>query len=136
MLLAFAAATTTLALGLVLHGVTDQPYLQTRNATAGPDVVLQLHPNGSAPATRQGLAQLAPLEHASGVTGHTGPYPVDLARLQANGHAAGAQVEGRETAPASIDQPKVTQGRWLRATALRCSSAVSRKRSGSTPATR
>jgi len=114
LLLAFTAATTTLALGLVLNGVTNQPYLQTRNATAGPDVVLQLNPNGSAAVSRKGLAQLAALEHASGVTGHTGPYPATWARLAANGHAAGAQVEGRQTAPASIDQPKITQGSWLR----------------------
>jgi ABC-type antimicrobial peptide transport system permease subunit len=114
LLLAFTAATTTLALGLVLNGVTNQPYLQTRNATAGPDVVLNFNPNGSASVTRTGLAQLAALEHTAGVTGHTGPYPVTWARLQANGHAAGAQVEGRETAPASIDRPKVTQGSWLR----------------------
>jgi putative ABC transport system permease protein len=113
LLLAFTAATTTLALGLVLNGVTNQPYLQTRNATAGPDVVLQLNPNGSAPATRTGLAQLVALEHASGVTGHTGPYPATWVRLEANGHAAGAQAEGRETAPASIDQPKITQGTWI-----------------------
>jgi putative ABC transport system permease protein len=113
LLLVFTAATTTLALGLALNGVTNQPYLQTRGATAGPDVVLNLNPNGSAPATRTGLAQLAALEHASGVTGHTGPYPATWAALEANGHAAGAQVEGRETAPASIDQPKVTQGSWI-----------------------
>jgi putative ABC transport system permease protein len=46
LLLVFTAATTTLALGLVLNGVTsNQPYLQTRNATAGPDVVLNFRPN-------------------------------------------------------------------------------------------
>src|SRR5580698_6241376 len=54
LLVAFTAATTTLALGLALNGVTNQPYLQTRNATAGPDVVLQVNPNGSAPATSKG----------------------------------------------------------------------------------
>ena len=39
LLLAIIAATTTLTLGLVLHGVTDEPYESTREATAGPDVV-------------------------------------------------------------------------------------------------
>ena len=39
LLLAITAATTTLTLGLALHGVTSQPYQQTRAATAGPDVV-------------------------------------------------------------------------------------------------
>lgn len=114
LLLAFTAATATLALGLTLNGVSnDQSYLRTRIATAGPDVVLGLNPDGSAAATREGLAQLAALEHASGVTGHAGPYPATWVPLSGNGHTAGAQVEGRETAPASLDQPKVTQGSWL-----------------------
>jgi hypothetical protein len=40
LLLAIVAATTTLTLGLVLHGVISKPYQSTREATAGPDVVL------------------------------------------------------------------------------------------------
>ena len=36
LLLAITAATATLTLGLVLHGVTSQPYQQTRAATSGP----------------------------------------------------------------------------------------------------
>jgi ABC-type lipoprotein release transport system permease subunit len=113
LLLAFTAATTALALGLVLNGVTNQPYQQTRNATAGPDVVVQLNPNGSAAASRTGLAQMAAVEHASGVVAHTGPYPATWVHLRANGHAAGAQVEGRDPAPVQVDQPKVTQGSWI-----------------------
>src|SRR5215207_8743414 len=35
LLLAVMAATTTLTLGLVLHGVTSEPYQSTREATAG-----------------------------------------------------------------------------------------------------
>ena len=42
LLLAITAATATLTLGLALHGVTNQPYQQTRAATNGPDVVAQL----------------------------------------------------------------------------------------------
>ena len=38
LLVAFVAATATLTLGLVLHGVTSRPYQQTHSATAGPDV--------------------------------------------------------------------------------------------------
>ena len=44
MLLAITAATATLTLGLVLHGVTSQPYQQTRAATRGPDEVAYLGP--------------------------------------------------------------------------------------------
>ena len=36
LLLAITAATATLTLGLVLHGVTSQPYQQTRAATQRP----------------------------------------------------------------------------------------------------
>ena len=39
LLLTIAAASTTLTLGLVLHGVTEEPYRSTRAATAGPDVI-------------------------------------------------------------------------------------------------
>ncbi len=42
LLLAITAATIVLTLGLALHGVTSQPYQQTRAATRGPDVVAYL----------------------------------------------------------------------------------------------
>ena len=40
MLITIMAASATLTLGLILHGVTAKPYAQTRIATNGPDVVL------------------------------------------------------------------------------------------------
>lgn len=46
LLIAIAAATTTLTLGLALNGVTSQPYQQTRAATAGPDVVASFQRQG------------------------------------------------------------------------------------------
>src|ERR1022692_736301 len=84
LLLAIAAASTTLTLGLVLHGVTSHPYEQTRAATNGPDVVAQLGmptagphgPVSSASPGPQVLAQVKMLVHAPGVTGYSGPYPV------------------------------------------------------------
>ena len=61
MLLAITAATATLTLGLVLHGVTSQPYQQTRAATRGPDEVAYIGqppvtdgPPGSAPRRSPG----------------------------------------------------------------------------------
>src|SRR5260370_42543417 len=42
LLLAITAAMAVLTLGLALHGVTSQPYQQTRAATNGPDVAAQL----------------------------------------------------------------------------------------------
>jgi putative ABC transport system permease protein len=122
MLITIMAASATLTLGLILHGVTSQPYAQTRAATSGPDVVANVFPgelNKGPAAGRQGVsarqvAALIALDHAPGVTGHSGPYPVTWALLRAHGIAATAEVEGRDEAPAPLDQPKLTQGSWVR----------------------
>src|SRR5580693_1481386 len=108
-LLVIAAATATLALGLALRGVTSQPYQHTRAVTAGPDVVVSAFPhNGGS------LARLMALARARGVTGHTGPHPLASPVLRAHGHAVVVAAEGRDPAPASIDQPELMQGSWVR----------------------
>jgi putative ABC transport system permease protein len=108
-LLVIAAATATLTLGLALHGVTSQPYQRTRAATAGPDVVVSAFlQNGGSPASLIALAR------APSVTGHSGPYPLASPVLRAHGHTVAVEAEGRDPAPASIDQPKLTQGSWVR----------------------
>jgi ABC-type antimicrobial peptide transport system permease subunit len=116
MLIVITAATATMTLGLVLSGATSTPYLHTMAVTAGPDVVAQSGgsaKNGGPPA---GLNALA---HAPGVIGHSGPYPLTSPALRAGGHtlstaAAGFIVEGRDQRQAPVDQPKVTQGSWVR----------------------
>lgn len=122
MLLAITAATAILALGLVLHGVTGQPYQQTRAATKGPDVVAYLTAPpgpGVSPVTGHKLlalvrAQASALVHAPGVAGFSGPYPLTAALVRADGRTAGAEAEGRSEAPAPVDQPKLTAGSWVR----------------------
>jgi ABC-type lipoprotein release transport system permease subunit len=111
LLLAIMGATTTLTLGLVLQGVISKPYESTREATAGPDVVAGVAPFGGQPANLAGLDALA---DAPGVTRHSGPYPVVWTTLDAHGHTVDVQAEGRDGAPAAIDQPKLTQGSWVR----------------------
>jgi ABC-type lipoprotein release transport system permease subunit len=114
LLLAITAATATLALGLALNGVTGRPYLRTQAATNGPDVTASVFPsrtNGTRPAA---LAALMSLASAAGVTASSGPYPVAFATLRARGHAVPVQAEGRDLAPAVVDQPLVTQGTWVR----------------------
>jgi ABC-type lipoprotein release transport system permease subunit len=113
LLLAITAATMTLTLGLGLRGAISKPYQSTRAATAGPDVVANVasDPNSGAPADLAGLKALA---DAPGVVGHSGAYPVFWAKLEARGRTLDARVEGRDTAPAPINQPKLTQGNWLR----------------------
>ena len=120
LVLAITAATATLTLGLVLRGVTNQPYLQTRAATRGPDVVAQLGgqgrgANGSAAAVKARTeAQVRALTHARGVTAYSGPYPVASASLRFRGLSAPVEVEGRAQAPAAVDQPRLTAGSWVR----------------------
>jgi ABC-type lipoprotein release transport system permease subunit len=107
LLLAIMAATTTLTLGLVLRDAASDPYQSTRKATNGPDVVA----SASQPAELSGLEKLA---SAPGVTGHSGPYPVTPAKLQAAGRTSDVQAVGRDTEPASVDQPELIQGSWVR----------------------
>jgi hypothetical protein len=113
MLAVIAAATAALSLGLALTGVTARPYLDTRALTNGPDVTAQ-----SDGAARGGAApaRLTALEHAPGVTGSSGPYPMVSPVLRAHGATIGDgfAAEGRSAARAAIDQPKVIQGTWVR----------------------
>jgi putative ABC transport system permease protein len=106
LLLAIMAATTTLTLGLVLRDAASDPYQSTREATHGPDVVASVYQ----PAELSGLEELA---SAPGVIEHSGPYPVTPAELQAFGRTSDVQAVGRDAAPASVDQPELTQGSWV-----------------------
>jgi hypothetical protein len=115
LLLAIMTATTTLTLGLALHGVTDKPYQKTLEATAGPDVVASADAAppelGGQPANVTGLRALA---NAAGVTQSSGPFPVAWTTLRADGESVNVRAEGRDTAPAPVDRPKLTQGSWVR----------------------
>lgn len=118
LLAAILAATTTLTLGLALSGVASKPYQQTRNQTAGPDAVasyvdLPPMPKGATPAAA--LAAMRALTRAPGVTGHSGPYPFSWATLRYAHLKAGVIAEGRQPGRVAVDQPKLTQGRWISA---------------------
>jgi len=125
LLVAITAATATLTLGLVLHGMTNDPYERTREATAGPDVVASVGPNFFREADP---ASMTPLIDAPEVIAHSGPYPLVGGELAADGvagsrrtprgdvigGAAGVWAVGRDPAEASVDRPKLTQGSWVR----------------------
>jgi putative ABC transport system permease protein len=118
-LLVIAAAATTLTVAFALSGVTNQPYQQTRLATAGPDVIaIEGGGRGLGPAQPVSSAQLAAtvasLSAAPGVTAHSGPYPTAYSVIRFRGHKVDVVAEGRDRAPAPVDQPKVTQGGWIR----------------------
>lgn len=115
LLVIIAAAAAALTLGLVLRGVTDQPYQQTMAATAGPDVVASsVGYRAQHRSTAAVLGELEALTRAPGVTGHSGPYPVAWPVLRFGASTADVMAEGRGSAPAAADQPAVTAGTWLR----------------------
>jgi len=59
-------------------------------------------------------APLLHLQHAAGVVEHSEPFPVTWTSLQKGHTTGGAEVEGRNSAFSSVDQPKLTQGTWVR----------------------
>jgi putative ABC transport system permease protein len=111
LLLMIVTTTTTLTIGLALHKVTDSPFARTRAVTRGPDIIAELNPPSD---TRSAVARgFAPLVHARGVAAASGPYPIVFTGLGSRGRDVQAEVEGRDVAPAAIDQPALTSGRWL-----------------------
>jgi putative ABC transport system permease protein len=125
LLLAISAATTVLSLALALHGVTQHPYQQTRAATSGPDVVavfagqpvgpVLTGPGRNAPSATADLpARARTLITAPGVTGHAGPYPLASVILRLGRVGVQVEAEGRDQTAASLDQPKLTAGSWVR----------------------
>lgn len=63
---------------------------------------------------RPSLTSITPLIHASGVSGHGGPFPYAYTIIRPHGHKVDVLAEGRDAAPAPVDQPEVTQGSWVR----------------------
>ncbi len=115
LLVVIAAATTALTLGLVLRGVTTQPYEQTRQLTAGPDAVATAFPYHSGlPSNPTGLAKVSPIAQAPDVRASSGPFPVAFPVMTAHGHTDAVLAEGRSSSAALVDQPKLTQGSWVR----------------------
>jgi len=121
LLVTIVAATTTLTLGLIVRELVGDPYQSTRGATAGPDVVaVMAPPPGETPGQPSGqptdIAALEDLTEADSVVSHSGPYPAAGAELEAKGQTGqtvDVQVIGRDTTPASVDRPELTQGGWV-----------------------
>ncbi|WP_030441460.1 FtsX-like permease family protein [Actinoplanes subtropicus] len=108
--LVMAAATTTLTIGLALHGVTDHPYEQTRAATAGPDAVAGfLSEDGTPPKT----ADVDAVTHLPGVSAHGALMPLAHTTLAMGGRTATVQALGRSPAGDPVDQPRLTSGAWV-----------------------
>ena len=115
---AIVAATTTLTLGLVVRDLGSNPYQSTRKETFGPDVVAIVGPSpGMTSPTGEptDLSALEDLAAAPDVVDRTGPYPVTGAVLEADGFLDDVQAMGRDITAASVDQPLVIRGGWIRA---------------------
>jgi len=121
LVVAIAVATATLTMAFALNGVNANPYQQTRAATKGPDVVAQ---SGNDPYTGvtspADLVALMALNHASGVAAHSGPYPIvgdtgpEGPTMRSADIVTTVEVEGRPPGVAAVDQPRVTDGTWIR----------------------
>ncbi|MEO3773858.1 FtsX-like permease family protein [Micromonospora sp. B9E7] len=109
LLTAISAAAATLTVGLTLNELADRPYQHTRTATAGPDVIVTPRVTGQA-----ALDELESMTTGAGVTQHSGPFPIAYLTMTARGKSAHTVVAGRDSTPASIDRPAVTDGTWVR----------------------
>jgi hypothetical protein len=63
---------------------------------------------------RPALDALAPLPAMPGVESHSGPFPLLFKALTARDLTVRVVIEGRDHAPAAVDQPAVTDGTWVR----------------------
>jgi putative ABC transport system permease protein len=121
LVVAIAVATATLTMAFALNGADSNPFQQTKAATKGPDVLAQsgFDPNTNV-TTPADLAALEALNHAKGVAAHSGPYPIVGGTgpvgpvMRSTDIVTSVQVEGREPGVAAVDQPKVTDGTWIR----------------------
>ncbi|MET9310240.1 FtsX-like permease family protein [Kribbella sp. NPDC003505] len=107
--LAVTAASATLALGLSLYNASQSLYVQTRAATAGPDLVVLAPDTG--PASTAALSALAT---EADVVDHNGPYDIVYGTLTAHGFSSSVVVHGASPTPGAVDRPLVTSGGWVR----------------------
>ncbi|WP_033337674.1 FtsX-like permease family protein [Catenuloplanes japonicus] len=109
LLIAVTAATTAMTIGLALDETVSRPYQRTWEATRGPDLVVDAAGTGP-----ESLARMAEIAARPGVVAHAGPYPLIFKHLTAAGVTMRVVVQGRDTAPAEVDRPVVTDGDWIR----------------------
>ena len=109
MLLTIASTTTTLTLGLALHGTSTDTWNLTRASSAGPDVMVQTYVSKGATDAR-----VTELMHVPGVADASGPFPLASPVLRVRQVADPIFAEGRDETLPSVDRPFVTDGSWVR----------------------
>ncbi|MFJ9634712.1 FtsX-like permease family protein [Streptomyces sp. NPDC101175] len=106
-LLVVTVAGTGLTLGAATTNAVSTGYAKTRDATAGPDIMVSTtSPDPS------GLAER--IAHAPGVTAHSGPFFAFDTSIRAHGRTVRSAVVGRGGSPSVVDRPLVTSGTWVR----------------------
>lgn len=104
---AIAAATASLTLGLATDNAVASGYMKTREATAGPDITAI-----TTAADPYALAER--VAQAPGVEAVADPVPGFSTTVGADGRTENAAVEGRERTASAVDRPLVTSGTWVR----------------------
>lgn len=110
---ALAVAATTLTIGLVLHGQTAAPYAETRQQTAGPDVIAAVLPAPDSTVTAADLGRLRAVDASTEVASRSATFPLAWAAIDAHGVSGVAEVEGRDPGASAVDRPRVVSGRWV-----------------------
>jgi ABC-type lipoprotein release transport system permease subunit len=111
--IALVVAATTLTVGLVLHGQTAAPYDETRQRTAGPDVVALLFPAPNTTVTAVDRARLRAVARRPEVSARSRPYPMAWTSIDAHGLTGVAEVQGRDPTGSAVDRPQIVSGQWV-----------------------
>ena len=111
--IALVVAATTLTVGLVLHGQTAAPYDETRQRTAGPDVVALLFPAPNTTVTAVDRARLRAVARRPEVSARSRPYPMAWTSIDAHGLTGVAEVQGRDATASAVDRPQIVSGQWV-----------------------
>lgn len=106
-LVAVTAATAALSLGLATGNAVTTGFEKTREATAGPDITAITTASDPSDLARR-------LAKTPGVAAQSDPIFAFDATVGLHGTSAHTSVEGRDTAPSTVDRPLVTDGSWVR----------------------
>ena len=115
LLAALAVAATTMTIGLVLHGQTATAYAETRQQTAGPDVVASVIPAPGHQVSPADLSRLASIGERPEVAAGSPAFPMTWTAIDAGGVKGVAEVQGRDATASPVDRPRVVSGHWVSA---------------------
>ena len=117
LLVTLTIATFTLGTAMALQGIGDGPWNRVFRATNGPHVsfVAFLTPDGPDDAARLADLRRGAVEMAEspGVVAVGGPWTHLFGSLQVPRGTEDITAEVRDPGPSAVDQPLVTDGRWL-----------------------